>query len=98
MDKRRENAAVVPDLLSEVERRKKWINENGNLENDLNLVHMFSMVNRVNYWTHDEKDLFKNKFISHPKSFASIASFLPTKVVILVFLITSIGVSNICFV
>lgn len=32
-----------------------------------------------NVWTRAERDLFKEKYLQHPKNFVQIASFLPRK-------------------
>ncbi|XP_041456607.1 nuclear receptor corepressor 1-like isoform X4 [Lytechinus variegatus] len=69
--------AVIPPMLYNMEQRKvKFVNRNGLVEDAMNehktRIHM-------NLWTDEEKDIFREKYLQHPKNFLLIASYLERK-------------------
>ena len=74
-----QSLAVIPPMMLDSEQRKRrFFNENGFLE-DPTQVNMESM-SRMLYWTQDEKDIFREKYLQRPKNFGFIASALEHKV------------------
>ncbi|MEE6504186.1 hypothetical protein FKM82_005091 [Ascaphus truei] len=71
--------AVIPPMLFDAEQQRiKFINMNGLMEDPMK-VYKDRQV--MNMWSEQEKDLFREKFIQHPKNFGFIASFLERKTV-----------------
>ena len=71
--------AVIPPLLLPPEaRRRKFINNNGLIQDPLK---EYNERKFINMWTDTEKDIFKEKFLLHPKNFGQIAQFLERKTV-----------------
>lgn len=69
--------AVVPPLLLDTKQRSQYyINNNGEV-NDFATEHQQRQW--LNVWTAAEKDIFKEKFLQHPKNFGFIASYLDRK-------------------
>ncbi|XP_022086194.1 nuclear receptor corepressor 1-like isoform X2 [Acanthaster planci] len=76
-DRHIRSLAVVPPLLFDAEQRKvKFINKNGLVEDPLK-EHKDRL--RINIWDDEEKEIFREKFILHPKNFQLVASFLERK-------------------
>ena len=78
-DKKMHSYAVIPPLLLPPdERRRKFTNNNGLI---LDPLREYEERKFVNTWTDAEKEIFKEKFLLHPKSFGQIAQFLERKTV-----------------
>ncbi|KAI1893538.1 hypothetical protein AGOR_G00124760 [Albula goreensis] len=71
--------SVIPPMLYDSEQRRvKFINMNG-LMNDPMKVYKARQF--MNVWSEHEKEIFKEKFVQHPKNFGFIASYLERKCV-----------------
>ena len=78
-DKKMHSYAVIPPLLLPPDaRRRKFINTNGLIQDPLR---EFNERKFINVWTDAEKEIFKEKFLLHPKNFGQIAQFLERKTV-----------------
>jgi len=78
-DKKMHSYAVIPPLLlPEDERKRKFTNNNGLI---LDSMHEYNERKFVKVWTDQEKEIFKEKFLQHPKNFGQIAQFLERKTV-----------------
>ena len=76
-DKKMHSYAVIPPLLlAPDERKRKLENKNGLI---LDPLREYKERKFVNTWTDAEKDIFKEKFLLHPKNFGQIAPFLERK-------------------
>ena len=76
-DKKMHSYAVIPPLLLPPdERNRKFENNNGLI---LDPLREYKERKFVNTWTDAEKDIFKEKFLLHPKNFGQIAPFLERK-------------------
>ena len=62
-------------MLDARQKRMQFLSENCRLD-DINCETTF----KGNFWTQQEKAIFKEKYIAHPKNFPHIASFLESKV------------------
>ena len=71
-------AVIPPLLLPPEERRRKFTNNNGLI---LDPLKEYSERKFVNTWTESEKEIFKEKFLLHPKNFGLIAQSLERKTV-----------------
>ena len=72
------NYAVIPPMLLDARQRQlKFINNNGLIED---VMAEYKERQMVNMWTDMEKEIFKEKYLQHPKNFGYIASFLERKV------------------
>lgn len=72
------NLAVIPPMMLDVrQRRMRFLNNNGLLEDP---VAVSKEQNHLGRWTEQEKQIFKEKYLQHPKNFSLIATFLPRKV------------------
>ena len=74
----RSYAVIPPLMLDSKQRRYSFINNNG-LITDLPKVAKENEY--YNIWTDSEKEIFKEKFLQHPKNFGVIASYLEKKTV-----------------
>merc|ERR1712088_776791 len=78
-DKKMHSYAVIPPLLLPPdERRRKFTNHNGLIFDPLR---EYSERKFVNTWTDSEREIFKEKFLLHPKNFGLIAQSLERKTV-----------------
>ena len=78
-DKKMHSYAVIPPLLLPPdERKRKFENNNGLI---LDPLREYEERKFVNTWTDSEKEIFKEKFLLHPKNFGQIAQFLDRKTV-----------------
>ena len=76
-DKKMRSYAVIPPILLDSRHKKHYyINRNGFIEDPMSEYKERQMLN---IWTDQEKDIFKEKYLLHPKNFALIASFLERK-------------------
>ncbi|XP_025090723.1 nuclear receptor corepressor 1-like isoform X5 [Pomacea canaliculata] len=76
-DRKMRNLAVIPPMMLDVrQRRMRFLNNNGLLEDP---VAVSKEQNHLGRWTEQEKQIFKEKYLQHPKNFSLIATFLPRK-------------------
>lgn len=76
-DKKMRSYAVVPPLLLDAKQRSVYyVNNNGRVDDFPNA---YKERHLLNVWTQPEKDIFKEKFLQHPKNFGLIASYLEKK-------------------
>ncbi|CAH0549000.1 unnamed protein product [Brassicogethes aeneus] len=76
-DKKMRSYAVIPPILLDAKERKiKYEDDNGHVE-DMEAVYKERKF--LNVWTPQEKEVFKEKFLQHPKNFVVIASYLDRK-------------------
>uniref|UniRef100_A0A8C5K845 Nuclear receptor corepressor 1 n=1 Tax=Jaculus jaculus TaxID=51337 RepID=A0A8C5K845_JACJA len=69
--------SVIPPMMFDAEQRRvKFINMNGLMEDPMKV---YKDRQFMNVWTDHEKEIFKDKFIQHPKNFGLIASYLERK-------------------
>ncbi len=69
--------AVIPPLMLDLKQRRYCFINNNGLLTDLPKVAKENEY--FNTWTDAEKDIFKEKFLQHPKNFGVIASYLEKK-------------------
>nr|XP_039271319.1 mucin-17-like isoform X1 [Styela clava] len=74
----RQLAVVPPMLLDRDERRLKFINNNGLVSDPLE---DYKKRQELDHWDSQEKQIFKEKYVQHPKNFHMISSFLEKKTV-----------------
>ena len=74
--KMRRNAVIPPIMLDPRERRPVYTDNNGLIE-DMEAVYKSRQL--LNVWTASEKEIFKKKYLQHPKNFFKIASYLDRK-------------------
>jgi len=78
-DKKMHAYAVIPPLLlPPQERRRKFTNNNG-LTQDPLLI--YNERKFINMWTDAETEIFREKYLQHPKNFGLIAQYLERKTV-----------------
>jgi len=76
-DKKMRSYAVIPPLMLDPhERHLTYLNNNGLV---LDYKTEYNERKFVNIWTQQEKEVFKDRFIAHPKNFGAIASYLDKK-------------------
>lgn len=76
-DKKMRSYAVIPPLmLDKTQKRFLYHNENGII---LDMVKEYQNKQKLNLWTSGEKEIFKEKYLQHPKNFGLIASCLDRK-------------------
>ncbi|XP_055538502.1 nuclear receptor corepressor 1 isoform X2 [Wyeomyia smithii] len=76
-DKKMRSYAVIPPLmLDSRQRRLVFNNENGAL---IDMETEFKERLNLNVWTAGEKEIFREKFLQHPKNFGMIAASLDRK-------------------
>ncbi|XP_042298440.1 nuclear receptor corepressor 1-like isoform X2 [Sceloporus undulatus] len=76
-EKQMRQLSVIPPMMFDAEQRRvKFINMNGLMEDPMK-VHKDRQF--MNVWTDHEKEIFKEKFVQHPKNFGLIASYLERK-------------------
>ena len=73
----RSYAVIPPMLLDARERQLRFSNNNGLIEDPMPEYKDRQMFNM---WSQAEKDMFKERFLQHPKNFGYIATFLERKV------------------
>lgn len=83
--------AVVPPMMLDARQRKlRYINNNSLIEDPMA---EYKERQYLNVWTPAERQIFKEKYLQHPKNFSLIAQYLERKV--LGFLVpSSICLSN----
>merc|ERR1719431_2245516 len=78
-DKKMHSYAVIPPLLLPPdERRRKFTNTNGSIQDPMLI---YNERKYVNMWTDQERETFKEKYLQHPKNFGVIAQYLERKTV-----------------
>ncbi|XP_044739658.1 uncharacterized protein LOC123301011 isoform X2 [Chrysoperla carnea] len=76
-DKKMRSYAVIPPILLDARQRKLcYSNNNGHI---LDMETEYKERALINVWTNSEKEIFKEKYLQHPKNFGLIASFLDRK-------------------
>ena len=75
-------AVIPPMMLDARQRRMRFLNNNGLVEDPMVV---YKEQYHTTHWTGHEKQVFKEKYLQHPKNFSIIASFLPKKVSFFVF-------------
>ena len=78
-DKKMRSYAVIPPLLLDAKQRKlAFQNRNGLLQpEELEALH--SERKLINVWSATEHEMFKEKYLQHPKNFGAIASSFDSK-------------------
>lgn len=74
--KMRAYAVIPPILLDEKKRRFRYVNRNGLIDEAIN---EYKDHKNINIWTEQEKEIFREKYLQHPKNFVVIASYLERK-------------------
>lgn len=69
-------AVIPPILLDEKRRSYRYVNKNGLVEDPMG---EYKEQKNVNIWTEQETEIFKDKYLQHPKNFVVIASYLERK-------------------
>ncbi|XP_041350209.1 uncharacterized protein LOC121369305 isoform X2 [Gigantopelta aegis] len=76
-DKKMRSYAVIPPMMLDARQRKmRFLNNNGLIEDPME---QYKEVQQVVRWTDQEKQIFKEKHLQHPKNFVLIAQYLPRK-------------------
>ncbi|XP_018902999.2 uncharacterized protein Smr isoform X4 [Bemisia tabaci] len=76
-DKKMRSYAVIPPLLLDSRQRNiSYLNNNGRCDD---FVTEYKERQLLNVWSQAEKDIFKEKFLQHPKNFGVIAASLEKK-------------------
>ena len=68
-------AVVVPNLLDADERRFKYVDKNGFLDDPKQLY--LQHTKEMPIWTEAEKTVFRREFINHPKMWHKIVPLIP---------------------
>ncbi|KAL0994416.1 hypothetical protein UPYG_G00121920 [Umbra pygmaea] len=78
-EKQMRQLSVIPPMMYDLEQRRvRFINMNGLMDDPMKV---YKARQFMNVWTEHEKEIFKEKFVQHPKNFALIASYLERKCV-----------------
>ncbi|XP_076131486.1 nuclear receptor corepressor 1 isoform X1 [Alosa pseudoharengus] len=78
-EKQMRQLSVIPPMMYDSEQRRvKFINMNGLMEDPMKV---YKSRQFMNVWTEHEKEIFREKFVQHPKNFGLIASYLERKCV-----------------
>ncbi|KAJ9589601.1 hypothetical protein L9F63_017186, partial [Diploptera punctata] len=76
-DKKMRSYAVVPPILLDArQRRMTYSNNNGRIED---FTAEYKERQLLNVWTSTEHDVFKEKYLQHPKNFGVIKTYLDRK-------------------
>ncbi|XP_065575578.1 nuclear receptor corepressor 1-like isoform X2 [Artemia franciscana] len=76
-DKKMRSLAVVPPLMLEGHQRRIYYDNTNGIVEDPMEGHRERQL--LNVWTEQEKDIFKEKYLQHPKGFALVKTFLERK-------------------
>nr|XP_022902723.1 uncharacterized protein LOC111415336 [Onthophagus taurus] len=76
-DKKMRSYAVIPPVMLDGKERKLVYQNNNGCVEDMAAVHKSRQF--LNVWTQAEKEVFKEKYLQHPKNFYLIASCLEKK-------------------
>ena len=83
-DKKMRSYAVVPPMMLDARQRKmRFLNNNGLIEDPME---QYKEGQQVVKWTDQERQVFKEKHLQHPKNFVLIAQYLPRKVTVDIYL------------
>ncbi|XP_067823976.1 nuclear receptor corepressor 1 isoform X2 [Heptranchias perlo] len=78
-EKQMRQLSVIPPMMYDTEQRRvKFLNMNGLMEDPMRV---YKERQFMNVWSEHEKEIFKEKFVQHPKNFGLIASYLERKCV-----------------
>ncbi|XP_071023653.1 nuclear receptor corepressor 1-like isoform X3 [Oncorhynchus clarkii lewisi] len=78
-EKQMRQLSVIPPMMYDTEQRRvRFINMNGLTDDPMKV---YKARQFMNVWTEHEKEIFKEKFVQHPKNFGLIASYLERKCV-----------------
>ncbi|KAG8200653.1 hypothetical protein JTE90_022274 [Oedothorax gibbosus] len=78
-EKKMRSYAVIPPIILDPRQRKMcFMNNNGFVED---LSQEYKDRQMLHVWTDQEKEIFREKYLQHPKNFVLIASFLERKTV-----------------
>ncbi|CAD5111166.1 DgyrCDS502 [Dimorphilus gyrociliatus] len=77
--KRKQLAVIPPLLLDEQERKYKFIDNNRLIKDPL--AEYKNSKGKDTVWTDKEKEVFRDRFVQHPKNFVIISQFLENKTV-----------------
>ncbi|XP_053702775.1 nuclear receptor corepressor 1 isoform X3 [Synchiropus splendidus] len=78
-EKQMRQLSVIPPMMYDSEQRRvKFINMNGLMDDPMKV---YKSRQFMNVWTEHEKEIFKEKFVQHPKNFGLISSYLERKCV-----------------
>lgn len=76
-DKKVKSYAVIPPMLEEMRSRKpKFFNRNGYVED---IIAEYKEYQILNTWTDEEKDIFRENYLQHPKDFGLISRMTTRK-------------------
>lgn len=76
-DKKVKSYAVIPPMLEEMRSIKpKYINNNGYVED---IIAEYKEYQILNTWTDEEKEIFRENYLQHPKDFGLIARMTSRK-------------------
>lgn len=78
-DKKMRSMAVVPPILLNASQRRLSFQNNNGLIDDYSTEYKERQL--LNVWTTSEKEIFREKYLQHPKNFGLIASYLDRKTV-----------------
>ncbi|XP_043924467.1 nuclear receptor corepressor 2 isoform X3 [Protopterus annectens] len=79
LEKQMRQLAVIPPMLYDAEQQRiKFINMNGLMADPMKV---YKERQVMNMWSDQEKEIFRDKFMQHPKNFGLIASCLERKTV-----------------
>ena len=74
----RSQAVIPPMLLDERQKKLRFINNNGLLDDPKAINE--EILSKTHYWTDAEKEIFRDKYLHRPKNFGYISSALYNKV------------------
>uniref|UniRef100_A0A8C2WX91 Nuclear receptor corepressor 1 n=1 Tax=Cyclopterus lumpus TaxID=8103 RepID=A0A8C2WX91_CYCLU len=78
-EKQMRQLSVIPPMMYDTEQRRvRFINMNGLMDDPMKV---YKGRQFMNVWNEHEKEIFKEKFVQHPKNFGLIASYLERKCV-----------------
>ncbi|XP_069134563.1 nuclear receptor corepressor 1-like [Argopecten irradians] len=78
-DKKMRSYAVIPPMMLDARQRSlRYLNNNGLIEDAMEECKERS---NINVWTPQEKQIFKEKYLQHPKNFTVIQQYLERKTV-----------------
>lgn len=76
-DKKMRAYAVIPPIIfSGKQREDRFVNHNGLIDD---MVQECNDHKNLNMWTDHEREIFREKYLQHPKNFVIIASYLEKK-------------------
>ncbi|KAG8223441.1 hypothetical protein J437_LFUL008521 [Ladona fulva] len=76
-DKKMRSYAVIPPILLDAKQRKLTYQNNNGLIEDF--VAEYKERQLLNVWTDQEREIFREKYLQHPKNFGLVASYLERK-------------------